>query len=138
MSGDGWFQTGDAGYMDEERYLYVVDRRDDLIISGGENVYPAEIERVLLEHPSVVDAGVIGVADKEWGSRPVAVVVWHGNLDGAAGDVLRHCEARLARYKIPGRILLLPELPRSPSGKLLRRKLREQIAAIDGESAVAS
>ncbi len=138
MSGDGWFQTGDAGYMDDERYLYVVDRRDDLIISGGENVYPAEIERVLLEHPSVVDAGVIGVADKEWGSRPVAAVVWHGNPDAAASNVLRHCEARLARYKIPGRILLLPELPRSPSGKLLRRKLREQIAAIEGESAVSS
>jgi o-succinylbenzoate---CoA ligase len=134
MTADGWFQTGDAGYLDEEGYLYVVDRRDDLVISGGENVYPAEIERVLHDHPSVADAGVIGVADGDWGSRPVAAVVWRGDPETAHAELLRHCGERLARYKIPDRILLLPELPRSPSGKLLRRGLTEQIAAIEEKS----
>ena len=138
MTADSWFQTGDVGYMDDDGYLYVVDRRDDLIISGGENVYPAEIERVLHSHPAVVDAGVIGVANGDWGSRPVAAVVWRGDSDTAVGDLLRHCEERLARYKIPDRIVLLPELPRTPSGKLLRRELREQIAAIEEKSATGN
>jgi o-succinylbenzoate---CoA ligase len=124
---NGWFRTGDAGYFDDDGYLYVVDRRDDIIISGGENVYPAEIERVLREHPSVVDAGVIGVPDKSWGSRPVAAVVWSGDLDRADLELLQHCQEHLAGYKIPDRILVLDELPRSPSGKLLRRTLRQMI-----------
>ena len=124
---DGWFRTGDAGHLDDEGYLYVIDRRDDLIISGGENVYPAEIERVLREHPSVLDAGVIGIADESWGSRPVAAVVWSGAPDRAGLDLLHHCQLHLPGYKIPDRFLLLSELPRSPSGKLLRRALREMI-----------
>jgi o-succinylbenzoate---CoA ligase len=124
---DGWFRTGDAGHLDSDGYLYVLDRRDDLIISGGENVYPAEIERVLREHPSVLDAGVIGVADESWGSRPVAAVVWSGEPDQAGPELLRHCQQHLSRYKIPDRFVQLSELPRSPSGKLLRRALREMI-----------
>ena len=138
MSADSWFPTGDAGYMDDEAYLYVVDRRDDLIISGGENIYPAEIEGVLHSHPAVADAGVIGVADGDWGSRPVAAVVWRGDPETAVADLLRHCQERLARYKIPDRILLLEDLPRSPSGKLLRRELREQIAFVGGKSATSN
>ncbi|MBW3632331.1 MAG: o-succinylbenzoate--CoA ligase [Chloroflexi bacterium] len=138
ITADGWFQTGDVGYMDDEGFLYVVDRRDDLIISGGENVYPAEIERVLRGHPSVVDAGVIGVKDGDWGSRPVAAVVWRGDPETAAANLLRHCEERLAGYKIPDHILLLPELPRSTSGKLLRRELRAQIASIEEMSATGN
>jgi o-succinylbenzoate---CoA ligase len=125
---DGWFRTGDAGYVDRDGYLYVVDRRDDLIVSGGENVYPAEIERVLTAHASVLDAGVIGVADESWGSRPVAAIVWRGNLDQARVDLLEHCREYLPGYKTPDRFLFLSELPRSPSGKLLRRALREIIA----------
>ena len=125
---DGWFRTGDGGYVDSDGYLYVVDRRDDLIISGGENVYPAEIERVLHEHPSVLDAGVIGVPDESWGSRPVAAVVWRGDPNCARLDLLHHCREQLPGYKIPDRFLLLDELPRSPSGKLLRSVLREMIA----------
>jgi o-succinylbenzoate---CoA ligase len=125
---DGWFRTGDAGYLDSDGYLYVVDRRDDLIISGGENLYPAEIERVLRQLPSVLDVGVIGVPDASWGSRPVAAVVWRGDLDRARVDLLDHCRQHLPRYKIPDRFLFLSELPRSPSGKLLRRALRERIA----------
>jgi O-succinylbenzoic acid--CoA ligase len=125
---DGWFRTGDAGYLDGDGYLYVVDRRDDLIVSGGENLYPAEIERVLRQHPSVLDAGVIGVADESWGSRPLAAVVWRGDLDRASVELLDHCRQHLPGYKIPDRVLFLSELPRSPSGKLLRRTLRETIA----------
>ena len=78
-SAEQWFRTGDLGYLDANGYLYVVDRRDDMIISGGENIYPAEIERVLVEHPLVADAGVVGVASDAWGSRPVAAVVWRGD-----------------------------------------------------------
>jgi O-succinylbenzoic acid--CoA ligase len=125
---DGWYRTGDAGYLDSDGYLYVVDRRDDLIISGGENVYPAEIERVLSQHPSVLDVGVIGVPDTSWGSRPVAAVVWSGDPDRARPDLLDHCRQYLPGYKVPDRFLLKSELPRSPSGKLLRRALREMLA----------
>jgi O-succinylbenzoic acid--CoA ligase len=125
--GDGWFRTGDAGHLDGDGYLYVLDRRDDLIISGGENVYPAEIERVLHEHPSVLDVGVIGVAHKSWGCRPVAAVVWSGAPDQAHFELLRHCRKHLPGYKTPDHFLVLSELPRSPSGKLLRRALREMI-----------
>jgi O-succinylbenzoic acid--CoA ligase len=105
----------------------VIDRRDDLIISGGENVYPAEIERVLREHSSVLDAGVIGVADHSWGSRPLAAVVWSGAPEQAHTDLVHHCRRYLPGYKIPDRFVLLCELPRSPSGKLLRHALREMI-----------
>jgi o-succinylbenzoate---CoA ligase len=125
---DGWFRTGDAGYLDGDGYLYVVDRRDDLIVSGGENVYPAEIERVLRLHPSVLDAGVIGVPDATWGSRPVAAVIWRGDVDRANNELLDHCRQHLPGYKIPDRFLFVSEVPRSPSGKLLRRALRQTIA----------
>ncbi len=129
---DGWFRTGDAGRLDDDGYLHVIDRRDDLIISGGENVYPAEIEQVLREHPSVLDTGVIGIADETWGSRPVAAVVWSGAPDRARLDLLHYCQQHLPGYKIPDRFLLLSELPRSPSGKLLRRALREMIGESPG------
>lgn len=131
IMGDGWFRTGDAGHLDRDGYLYVVDRRDDLIVSGGENVYPAEIERVLREHPSVLDAGVVGVPDESWGSRPVAAVVWSGAPDHAHLDLFHYCRLHLPKYKIPDRFVMLSELPRSPSGKLLRRALRDMM----GESA---
>lgn len=121
---DGWFATGDAGFLDSEGYLYVVDRRDDLIVSGGENIYPAEIERVLLAHPNVADAGVVGVPDAAWGWRPVAAVVWRGDPAPMESGLRAHCRAQLAGYKIPDRILAVDDLPRSPGGKLLRRRLR--------------
>jgi O-succinylbenzoic acid--CoA ligase len=133
---DRWFRTGDAGYFDSDGYLYVLDRRDDLIISGGENVYPAEIERVLREHPSVLDAGVIGVPDESWGSRPVAAVVWRGDPGRARVDLLQHCRRKLPGYKVPDRFLVLSEIPRSASGKLLRRALREIIAESSQSTAV--
>jgi O-succinylbenzoic acid--CoA ligase len=126
FSEDGWFATGDDGYLDEEGFLYVVDRRQDVIVSGGENVYPAEVERVLLQHPSVADAGVVGTPSEAWGARPVAAVVWRGHEGtDVESALLAHCRRRLAAYKVPDRFVVVADLPRSPSGKLLRRALRD-------------
>jgi len=122
----GWLHTGDVGTLDADGYLYVLDRRDDLIITGGENVYPAEVEAALLAHASVAEAGVIGVPDDTWGQRVVAIVRVHDgeSIDGDA--LVAHCRLRLARYKAPSEILIVAEpLPRTASGKLRRGALRE-------------
>lgn len=125
---DGWLRTGDVGRVDPEGYLYVLDRRDDLIVTGGENVYPAEVESVLLAHPWVAEAAVFGVADETWGQRVVAAVRLRDDVTAdRAADVLRaHCRERLAGYKTPSdmRIVSKP-LPRTESGKLRRSVLRE-------------
>lgn len=120
---DDWFSTGDEGYLDEDGFLYVVDRRTDLIVSGGENIYPAVVERVLLQHPAVSDAAVFGIADSTWGTRPVAAVVLRPAYSLADADLRTYCEQSLARFMIPDRFHRVPELPRSASGKLLRREL---------------
>jgi o-succinylbenzoate---CoA ligase len=122
---DGWLSTGDMGYLDEEGYLYVLDRRNDLIISGGENVYPAEIEAVLLSHPDVEEAGVCGQPDEQWGQVPIAFVrpLPHSTIDIAA--LQAYAAERLARYKQPHTIHPVDQLPRNASGKLVRRKLPE-------------
>lgn len=120
---DGWLHTGDIGYVDQEGFLYVLDRRKDLIISGGENVYPAEIEAVLAGHPAVLEAGVAAIADQAWGQRPVAFVVLRAGEAFAEGELLDYCRARLAKYKLPAAIYAVAELPRNAAGKLLRREL---------------
>lgn len=120
---DGWFPTGDIGYLDEEGYLYIVDRRSDLIISGGENIYPAEIENVLAGHPKVLEAGVCGMEDVEWGSIPVAFIVCAGKLEEE--ELRAFCESRLARFKVPKKFHFVEQLPRNASNKLLRRELKE-------------
>lgn len=125
---DGWLHTGDLGYFDPEGYLYVVDRRDDLIISGGENIYPAEVEAVLLAHPAVAEAGVVGLADAQWGQAPVAGVALRPGASAGEDELLAFCAARLARYKIPRRVAFYDSLPRNSSGKLLRRVLRGWLA----------
>ena len=126
---DGWLHTGDLGRLDDEGYLYVLDRRDDLVISGGENVYPAEVEAVLLSHPGVVDAGVYGVADERWGSVPAASVVARPGTSITADDLIAFCRERLAKYKVPVRIRFVDALPRTESGKLQRRLLRKNDTA---------
>ncbi|WP_100332092.1 o-succinylbenzoate--CoA ligase [Bacillus xiapuensis] len=119
---DGWFHTGDLGRLDEDGFLYVLDRRSDLIISGGENVYPAEIESVLMEHPAIAEAGVIGVPDEKWGQVPAAFLVAKKTVDT---DSLRSfCLSRLAKYKCPAHFLQVKALPRNASKKLLRRELK--------------
>jgi O-succinylbenzoic acid--CoA ligase len=119
---DGWLRTGDLGRLDDEGYLYVLDRRDDLIVSGGENVYPAEVEAVLLAHPLVEEAAVVGRHDERWGAVPVAFVRAVGDV--STDELRAFCRERLAAYKVPGEIRLVEALPRNAAGKLLRRELR--------------
>ncbi|MEA2598292.1 MAG: o-succinylbenzoate---CoA ligase [Thermomicrobiales bacterium] len=121
---DGWLRTGDLGRLDDEGYLFVLDRRDDLIISGGENVFPAEIEWVLLTHPGVAEAAVIGVPDARWGAVPVAFVRRKVGWATTEDELLALCATRLADFKRPQRITWIDALPRNASGKLLRRELR--------------
>ncbi len=121
----GWFHTGDIGYIDEEGFIYVLDRRTDLIISGGENVYPAEVESVLAAHPAVVEAGVTGVPDDRFGQAPLAVVVLYVGQEVSEQDIISYCRAHLAGYKTPKHIRFVEKLPRNASGKLLRRDLRQ-------------
>jgi O-succinylbenzoic acid--CoA ligase len=121
----GWLHTGDLGYLDADGYLFVLDRRTDLIVSGGENVYPAEVEAVLLAHPAVEEACVVGVPDVEWGQVVVASVHLSFGATVDSGDLLEFCRTRLARYKVPREIKFVSELPRNASGKLLRRMLRD-------------
>jgi O-succinylbenzoic acid--CoA ligase len=125
---DPWLHTGDLGYLDEEGYLYVLDRRDDLIISGGENVYPAEVEATLLAHPAVQDAGVFGVPDAAWGSAVGAAVQLRPGASVGAEELIAFCRQDLAGFKVPKHLHFLPSLPRTAAGKLLRRALREQLA----------
>ncbi len=122
---DGWMRTGDAGYLDEEGYVFIQDRLKDTIITGGENVYPAEVESVLFGHPAVADVAVIGVPDARWGEAVNAVVVPKGGADVDVPALLAWARERLAGYKVPKAVHLAQALPRNPSGKVLRRELRE-------------
>ncbi|KUO96233.1 o-succinylbenzoate--CoA ligase [Ferroacidibacillus organovorans] len=122
LAEDGWFHTGDLGYLDSQGYLFVLDRRKDLIISGGENIYPAEVEAVLLSHPSVIEAAVIGRDDARYGQVPVAVLAVHPAYNESA--LLSFCRERLAGYKVPKHFLVVDRLPRNAAGKLLKREMR--------------
>jgi o-succinylbenzoate---CoA ligase len=124
---DGWFHTGDMGRIDADGHLVVLDRRDDLIVSGGENVYPAEVEAALLRHPGVVEAAVVAMPDPQWGAVPAAFVVLRRGLAPNAADLIAFCRAQLAAYKCPRRIVPVDALPRTASGKLLRRTLRDRL-----------
>jgi O-succinylbenzoic acid--CoA ligase len=121
---DGWLHTGDLGRIDEEGFLYVEDRLDDLIVTGGENVVPAEVENVLLRHPQVADAAVVGREDPEWQQAVTAIVVLADGAETTPDELRRHCAESLAGFKVPKRIELAAALPRTPSGKLMRRALR--------------
>jgi len=125
LSHDGWVRTGDAAYMDEDGYVFIQDRIKDMIISGGENVYPAEVESAIYGHPQVAEVAVIGVPDERWGEAVKACVV---PRDGCAVDeasVIAWARERIAGFKVPKSIDVIPVLPRNPSGKILRRTLRE-------------
>ncbi|MGB0094548.1 MAG: long-chain fatty acid--CoA ligase [Solirubrobacteraceae bacterium] len=120
-----WFHSGDLARFDEEGYLWLVDRKKDLIVSGGENVYPAEVERVLLDHPAVAEAAVIGVPHPRWVETPVAVVVPSGRGELGEAELMAHCRQYLAGYKKPSAVIMVEELPRNAGGKVLKRRLRE-------------
>jgi acyl-CoA synthetase (AMP-forming)/AMP-acid ligase II len=125
ITGDGWLRTGDVATMDEEGFVYIQDRIKDMIISGGENVYPAEIENVILAHPGVTEVAVIGQPSAKWGESPFAVVV--RNDDGLTEtDILAHCEGRLGRFKLPRGATFIDVIPRNANGKVLKRELRKQ------------
>ncbi|MFD5258997.1 long-chain fatty acid--CoA ligase [Streptomyces bobili] len=126
---DGWFRSGDAARVDEDGYVYIVDRFKDMIISGGENVYPAEVEDLLLAHPDIVECAVIGVPDVKWGEVPRAVVVPREGADLDPDQVLGSLAGRLARYKIPKSVVIADELPRTASGKLLKPQVRSRFGA---------
>jgi acyl-CoA synthetase (AMP-forming)/AMP-acid ligase II len=122
---DGWFRTGDVGRIDADGYLWFVDRRADLIKSGGENIASAEIERVLAQHPDVAEVAVIGVPDPRWDEVPKAFVILRDGATGTAEQLRAHCRAELARYKVPRYVQLVTSLPRNDSGKVLKKALRE-------------
>jgi acyl-CoA synthetase (AMP-forming)/AMP-acid ligase II len=120
---DGWFRTGDIGHIDSEGYIFVEDRLKDMIISGGENIYSIEVERVLAEHPAVVDVAVIGVPDEKWGEVVKAVVQLEG--EASEQDLIAFCREHLATYKCPKSVDIKDELPRNPTGKILKKDLRK-------------
>jgi O-succinylbenzoic acid--CoA ligase len=120
---DGWFHTGDLGRLDPEGFLTVIDRKAEMILSGGENVYPAEVERVLLSHPDVLEAAVYGRPDPRWGETVAAAVVLRPGAPADAAKIVDHCRTGLAGYKLPRELRFVPSLPRSAQGKVLRRAL---------------
>jgi acyl-CoA synthetase (AMP-forming)/AMP-acid ligase II len=126
IDADGWLRTGDAGYLDADGYLYLQDRVKDMIISGGENIYPAEVENALYDHPAVAEVAVIGVPDERWGEAVRAVIVPVAGAARDDADVLAWAGTRIARYKLPKSIEWVDELPRSHTGKVLRRVLRDR------------
>jgi acyl-CoA synthetase (AMP-forming)/AMP-acid ligase II len=126
---NGWFHTGDVGYLDEDGFLYLTDRKKDMIISGGENIASSEVERVLHQLPEIDDAAVIGVPDPQWGERPIAIVVLTRGAAFDANALQEHCRRHLAGFKVPKVFVQRDALPRNPSGKLLKRVLREEFAA---------
>lgn len=119
---EGWVHTGDLGYFDDGGYLFLTGRSGDMIIRGGENVSPEEVEAILYEHPGVLEAGCVGITDEEWGERVMACAVVKDGV--TEDDLLAHCKAHLAPFKRPERVMLMPELPRTATGKLLRRNLK--------------
>lgn len=127
---DGWLHSGDLGYLDEEGYAFIVDRKKDIIIRGGQNIYPADIEEVLYQQPGVAEAAVVGLEDDVLGEVPIAFVALHGQCNVSSADLLDHCKAQLAHYKVPAAIILMPELPKGPTGKILRRELRPLAKAV--------
>ncbi|WP_329260956.1 long-chain fatty acid--CoA ligase [Streptomyces sp. NBC_01478] len=122
---DGWFHTGDIGHVDEDGFLYIDDRKKDMIVSGGENIATPEVERVLYEHPAVLEAAVVGLNHPRWGEVPRAFVVFRPGEGAGAEELREFCRARLAKFKVPARFDIVDELPRTPSGKVLKRTLRD-------------
>ena len=124
LTKDGWLRTGDVGYLDEDGYLFLKDRKKDMIISGGENIYPAEVENAIFDHPKVADVAVIGVPDEKWGETVKACVVIKEGESLSEAGIIEWTRSKIAKFKCPKSIDFLETLPRNPSGKVLRRLLR--------------
>lgn len=125
---DGWLYSGDIGKLDKDGYIYIIDRRKDMILSGGENVYPAEIERIIMELPAVAETAVIGVPDEKWGEVPKAFIVTREDMKVSPEEIIAYCRSKLAGYKVPKQVEYLDTLPRNPSGKVLKKNLRNNPA----------
>lgn len=123
---DGWLHTGDMGYYDENGYLYIADRKKDMIVSGGENIFPREVEEVLYQHPAILEAAVIGIPDAYWVESAHAVVTLKQGMDISGKELIEFCKQRLARYKAPKSVEFVSALPKNPSGKIMKRELREK------------
>ena len=123
---EDFFHTGDMGYLDEDGFLFVVDRLKDMVITGGENVYPAEVESVLYNHPAVGEVAVIGLADERWGEAVVAVVALKPGQELTLAEIRDFGGSQLAKYKLPTRLEIIDELPRNPAGKVVKFLLRER------------
>ena len=121
---DGWLYTGDVATRDDEGFIYIQDRTKDMIISGGENVYPAEIENVILQHPQVAEVAVIGQPSEKWGETPLAIVV-RKNESLTKEEIIGHCKGKLAPFKLPRAVEFTDEIPRNPTGKILKLELRK-------------
>ncbi len=125
ITADGWFTSGDAGYLDADGDLYIHDRVKGMIVSGGENVYPAEVENVVMGHPGIADVAVIGVPDDKWGETAKAIVVKAPDFDVTEADIISYAKERLATFKCPTSVDWADAFPRNPSGKTLKKDLRE-------------
>jgi len=123
---DGWLQTGDMGYYDEEGYIYIADRKKDMIITGGENVYPREVEEVLYRHPAVLETAVIGIPDEYWVEKVHAVIATKKGASATAEELIAFCKKNMAGYKAPKSVEFVDTLPKNPAGKILKRQLREK------------
>ena len=123
---DGWLHTGDIAYRDEDGFIYIADRKKDMVISGGENIYPAEIESVIFGHPKVADVAIIGMPDKEWGESVKAIVVPKKDVQLSPEEIIEYCRGKIAKYKIPKAVVFTDVLPRNAAGKILKRILREK------------
>jgi long-chain acyl-CoA synthetase len=135
LTADGWLRTGDGGYIDEDGFLFLTDRIKDMIVSGGENVYPVEVEEVLSHHPAVADVTVIGVPDERWGEAVKALVVTGPGAVVSADDLVAFARERLAGYKLPRSIDFVGELPRNAAGKVLKHQLRDRYRGVTTSSA---
>jgi long-chain acyl-CoA synthetase len=124
---DGWFRTGDLGRVDDDGYFFIVDRKKELIIRGGYNVYPREIEEVLYEHPGIAEAAVIGVPDGSLGEEVGAAIVLKEGADLTAADIREYVKGQVAAYKYPRHVWLLPALPKGPTGKVLKREIKPPV-----------
>jgi long-chain acyl-CoA synthetase len=122
----GWFYTGDIGCLDEDGYLSIIDRKKDMIISGGFNIYPKEVDEILFEHPKILEACSIGVPDQYHGESVKAFIVLKDGESLTQGEIIEYCKEKLASYKVPREVEFLTELPKSAIGKILRRELKER------------
>jgi acyl-CoA synthetase (AMP-forming)/AMP-acid ligase II len=127
--GNGWLRTGDAAYIDQDGFVYIQDRIKDMIITGGENVYPAEVENALYGHPAIADVAVIGVPDARWGEAVKAIVVLRPDRAATPDELIAYARERIAGYKLPKSVDFVDVLPRTAAGKVLKRELRKQYSA---------